>query len=59
MRKLTVNEITTLHIKGGDWGVTVSAVCTVASSAKYGFGIGNNLVSGFCLGWGISKLIYK
>ncbi|MCX6215436.1 hypothetical protein [Spirosoma sp.] len=60
MKKLTIEEVTFSRVKGGDnWGDTVTAACTISSALKWGYALAYLPVTSFCVGWGVSKLLYK
>lgn len=59
MKKLTIEDVALSHVKGGDWGDGVNIVCGANSVLKFGYGFAYVPLGAFCVGWGVSKLLYK
>lgn len=59
MKKLTIEEISSSFVKGGDWGEGVNAVCAGNTVLRFGYGFAYVPLGAFCVGWSVSKLLYK
>ncbi len=59
MKKLTIEEVTFSRVKGGDWGEAINIACKGSTVLKFGYGLAYAPFSAFCVGWGVSTLLYK